>query len=205
MRLSQILYMLLVPTLLLGSISCTKKSDSSSESNPSNLKGKTVMVTFKTNLGEFKLELDHEKAPVTVENFIDYVESGHYDGTIFHRVIDGFMAQGGGFDKDMNQKPTNDPIKNESSNGLKNKAMTVAMARTNDPDSATSQFFINLVDNAYLDGGPGGGGYAVFGKVVSGEEVIKKMATVPTTTVGPYENVPAEPIVIEKASYELSK
>ncbi|HXZ47436.1 MAG TPA: peptidylprolyl isomerase [Usitatibacter sp.] len=161
-----------------------------------------MKVKLTTSMGSITLQLDREKAPVSVENFAKYVDSGHYNGTIFHRVIDGFMIQGGGFDKDMRQKPTSAPIKNEASNGLKNDVYTVAMARTGVRDSATAQFFINVKDNAFLNysgESPQGWGYAVFGKVVEGQDVVDKIRKVPTKTVGPYENVPATPVVIEKA------
>ncbi len=159
-----------------------------------------MKVKLTTSMGPIVIQLDREKAPVSTENFVKYVEAGHYSGTIFHRVIDGFMVQGGGFSKDMRQKPVNAPIKNESTNGLKNDNYTVAMARTNVRDSATSQFFINVKDNDFLnfadDANPG---YAVFGKVVEGKEVVDKMKKVPTATTGGHQNVPTAPIVIEKA------
>ena len=158
-------------------------------------------VLLKTSVGDIVLELDAEKAPKSVDNFLKYVKNGHYKGTIFHRVIDGFMIQGGGFDKAMNQKPTAAPIKNEGSNGLKNLAYTVAMARTGDPDSATAQFFINVNNNAMLDyPGRDGHGYAVFGKVISGQEVVDKIRHVPTRDTGMYQNVPQTPVVIESAT-----
>ncbi len=159
-------------------------------------------VTLDTVKGTITLELDEDKAPATVANFIDYVKSGHYDGTIFHRVIDGFMIQGGGFTKDMDQKPTREPIRNEAMNGLKNLRGTIAMARTAVVDSATSQFFINLVDNDFLDFSsptPQGFGYAVFGKVVDGMEVVDDIAKARTGYSGPHQNVPEEAIVIKKA------
>jgi peptidyl-prolyl cis-trans isomerase B (cyclophilin B) len=165
-------------------------------------KGTPVKVKLTTSMGAMTLELDQEKAPISVENFIKYVESGHYTGTIFHRVIDGFMIQGGGFTKDMQQKPTNAQIKNESTNGLKNDLYTVAMARTGVRDSATSQFFINIKNNDFLNftgENPQGWGYAVFGKVVEGTEVVDKMRAVKTGNNGPHQNVPTDPIVIEKA------
>jgi len=146
--------------------------------------------------------LDDEKAPETVQNFIDYVKSGHYDGTIFHRVIDGFMVQGGGFTKDMNQKETRAPIRNEAANGLRNKRGTIAMARTMVVDSATSQFFINLVDNDFLDftaPTTQGYGYAVFGKVTDGMDVVDAIAKVKTGYHGPHQNVPEETIEITHA------
>ena len=158
-------------------------------------------ATIETSMGSITVELDDEKAPVTVKNFLDYAESGHYDGTIFHRVIDGFMIQGGGFTRAMDQKPTKAPIKNEASNGLTNKRGTIAMARTMVVDSATSQFFINLVDNDFLNfraPTPQYYGYAVFGKVTDGMDVVDKIAKVKTGFAGPHQNVPEEPIVIKK-------
>ncbi len=158
-------------------------------------------VLLKTSMGDIVLELDAEKAPKSVENFLKYVKSGQYKGTIFHRVIDGFMIQGGGFDKAMNQKSTTAPIKNEGNNGLKNLAYTVAMARTGDPDSATAQFFINVNNNAMLDyPGRDGHGYAVFGKVISGQDVVDKIRLVPTHNTGMYQNVPQTPVVIDNAT-----
>lgn len=159
----------------------------------------TVYVAMRTNMGDFVLELDGEKAPISVENFVSYVKDGSYDGTIFHRVIPSFMIQGGGFDQDMNKKPTNAPIKNEWQNGLSNKRGTIAMARTNDPNSATNQFFINVVDNDRLDGTPVQPGYAVFGKVVKGMETVDDIRNVATTTKGQYQNVPVDVVIIEKA------
>lgn len=158
-------------------------------------------ATIETSMGTITVELDDAKAPVTVTNFIEYVKSGHYDGTIFHRVIDGFMIQGGGFTKDMNQKETRAPIKNEAANGLKNARGTLAMARTMIVDSATSQFFINLVDNDFLDyrgPDPRMFGYAVFGKVTDGMEVVDRIAKVKTGFAGPHQNVPEEPVIIRK-------
>ena len=160
-------------------------------------------VTMETSMGTITLELDDEKAPETVANFVRYAKDGHYDGTIFHRVIDGFMIQGGGFTKDMNQKETREPIRNEAMNGLKNLRGTIAMARTMVVDSATSQFFINLVDNAFLDfqsPTPQGFGYAVFGKVMDGMEVVDQIAKVKTGFAGPHQNVPEEAIVIKRVS-----
>ena len=163
-------------------------------------KGDTPKVKLTTTAGPIVLELNRAKAPVTVDNFVKYVESGQYNGTIFHRVIDGFMIQGGGFTKDMQQKPTQAPIKNESTNGLKNEPYTVAMARTSDPNSATAQFFINVVDNQMLNyGSEMSPGYAVFGKVVQGQDTVDKIRKVQTTNKPPYQNVPATPVVIEKA------
>ncbi|HVC49843.1 MAG TPA: peptidylprolyl isomerase [Burkholderiales bacterium] len=160
------------------------------------------MVRLHTNFGMITLELDSERAPETVENFLEYVRTGHYDNTIFHRVIDGFMIQGGGFTSDMRQKPTRDPIANEAGNGLKNEIYTVAMARTNEPHSATSQFFINVSDNDFLNFGaptPRQFGYAVFGHIAEGQEVIDTIRQVKTGSRGMHQDVPVEPVVIERA------
>ena len=158
-------------------------------------------VKFATTLGDFVVELEPEKAPRTVENFLQYVNDKHYDGTVFHRVIDNFMVQGGGFTAEMNQKPTRPPVPLEARSGLKNQVGTVAMARTADPNSATSQFFINVRDNVALDApNPDGHGYAVFGKVVSGMDVITKIKAAQTATKGPHQNVPVTPIVITSAA-----
>ena len=163
-------------------------------------KGNTPMkVKLTTSMGPIVIELDKARAPVSVDNFVKYVESGHYNGTIFHRVIDGFMIQGGGFGNDMRQKPTQPPIKNEGGNGVKNDAYTVAMARTSIPDSATSQFFINVSDNASLNASGGNAGYAVFGKVVEGKDTVDKIRKVATANKGGHQNVPTEAVVIEKA------
>ena len=169
-------------------------------------------VEFKTSAGSFTLELYPDKAPKTVANFLEYVKSGFYKGTIFHRVIDGFMIQGGGFDPDMKQKATRGPIENEaglaSKGGLRNTVGTIAMARTADPNSATAQFFINVKDNAFLDfrePSPQGIGYAVFGRVVQGMDVVMQIAKVQTKTVGPFQNVPQNPIVIESATLKTGK
>jgi cyclophilin family peptidyl-prolyl cis-trans isomerase len=158
---------------------------------------------METSMGTISLELDEGKAPLTVGNFVQYANDGFYDGTIFHRVIDGFMIQGGGFTKDMNQKDTRDAIRIESMNGLKNLRGTIAMARTMVPDSATSQFFINLVDNDFLDftaPTAQGYGYAVFGRVTDGMEVVDRIAKVSTGFSGPHQNVPEEPIIIRKVT-----
>jgi len=164
-------------------------------------KRKVNMVKLQTNFGPITLELDAKAAPETVANFLQYVKDGHYDGTIFHRVIDGFMIQGGGFDKSMNQKPTNPPIKNEATNGLKNDNYTVAMARTGVVDSATAQFFINVSNNDFLNhAGPSNYGYAVFGKVIEGMDVVDKIKAVKTGAKGPFPtDVPQEMVMIEKA------
>lgn len=160
-------------------------------------------VLLHTNKGDITLELDAEKAPKTVENFLKYVDAGFYDGTIFHRVINNFMVQGGGFEVGMAQKDTNDPIENEANNGLKNDRYTVAMARTNDPHSATAQFFINIADNDFLNHTnptPNGWGYAVFGKVVEGTEVVDAIKGVKTGNKGFHQDVPVEDVIIETAS-----
>ncbi|QIF06016.1 peptidyl-prolyl cis-trans isomerase [Roseimicrobium sp. ORNL1] len=160
-----------------------------------------VKVTIETSKGNIDLELDSAKAPITVQNFLSYVNKGHYDGTIFHRVIPKFMIQGGGFTADMNQKPTDKPIAIESKNGLKNVRGAIAMARTGDPNSATSQFFINVKDNANLDYPSFDGyGYAVFGKVTNGLDIVDAIVGVPTSTKGPYGDVPVEPITIKKVT-----
>ena len=161
------------------------------------------MVKLTTNFGDITLELNAEKAPITVANFLQYVESGFYDGVIFHRVIDGFMVQGGGFDANMKQKVTKDEIKNEADNGLGNDKYTVAMARTSIPDSASSQFFINVGDNDFLNHtakNASGWGYCVFGKVIEGMDVVDKIRAVKTTSKAGHRDVPAESVIIEKAS-----
>jgi cyclophilin family peptidyl-prolyl cis-trans isomerase len=171
-----------------SSFSCTPKGNA------------PMKVKLTTSMGPIVIQLDKEKAPISTENFLKYVESGHYNGTIFHRVISNFMIQGGGFTKDMQQKPTNAQIKNESTNGLKNDIYTVAMARTNVRDSATSQFFINVKDNAFLNyAGEGNPGYAVIGKVVEGTDTVDKIKAVATGTQRGMGDVPTTPVVIEKA------
>ncbi len=160
------------------------------------------MIRLTTNFGVIDIDLDFKNAPVTASNFEQYVRDGHYNGTIFHRVIPGFMIQGGGFDKDMHQLPTRNPIPNEANNGLKNEKYSVAMARTQDPHSATAQFFINVKDNNFLDfksETPAGWGYAVFGKVVAGKDVVDKIEHVRTHTHGFHSDVPEEEVIIEKA------
>jgi peptidyl-prolyl cis-trans isomerase B (cyclophilin B) len=160
------------------------------------------MIKLHTNYGDITLELDSEKAPITVQNFIDYVKSGNYDNTIFHRVIDGFMIQGGGFEPGLVQKQTRAPIRNEAANGLKNDKYTVAMARTSDVDSATAQFLINVADNDFLNHSsptPQGFGYCVFGKVVEGMDVVDKIKKVRTGNRGGHQNVPLENVLLEKA------
>lgn len=154
------------------------------------------MIVISTSLGDITVELDTAKAPISVKNFLAYVDAGHYDGTIFHRVIPDFMVQCGGFTPDMVQKKTNAPIKNEANNGLSNEPYTLAMARTSDVDSATSQFFINLADNVFLDHGKRDFGYAVFGKVVKGTEVVDKIGAVKTGRADGHQDVPLTPVVI---------
>ena len=158
------------------------------------------MVIMRTTFGEIKLELDAERAPKTVANFLMYAREGFYDGTIFHRVIDNFMIQGGGFDTTMQQKATSEPIENEADNGLKNDTGTIAMARTMDPHSATAQFFINVKDNDFLNHSgknAQGWGYAVFGRVIAGAEVLDKIRGVPTTSRAGHQDVPSDPVIIE--------
>lgn len=160
------------------------------------------MVKLHTNLGTITLELDAEKAPITVENFLNYVNSGFYSDTLFHRVINGFMIQGGGLNADMINKPTEAQIKNEADNGLKNEAYTVAMARTPDPHSASSQFFINVADNSFLNHTsptPQGWGYCVFGKVIDGKDVVDQIKKVKTGNKGGYQDVPVENVIIQSA------
>ena len=159
-----------------------------------------MVVILSTNLGNITIELDAAKAPKTVANFLAYVESGHYAGTIFHRVIDGFMIQGGGFEAGMKQKATNTHIENEAKNGLKNERYSIAMARTGDPHSASAQFFINTANNSFFDyPGQDGWGYCVFGKVTAGMDIVDKIKGVKTTRTGMFQDVPVENVVIEKA------
>jgi peptidyl-prolyl cis-trans isomerase B (cyclophilin B) len=159
-----------------------------------------MAVLLSTNHGNIKIELDAEKAPKTAANFLAYVNAGHYNGTIFHRVIDGFMIQGGGFEPGMKQKPTQDTVDNEAANGLKNEAYTLAMARTSEPHSASAQFFINVKNNSFLDyPGQDGWGYCVFGKVVEGTDVVDQIRSVKTTRTGMFADVPVDDVIIEKA------
>jgi cyclophilin family peptidyl-prolyl cis-trans isomerase len=163
------------------------------------------VVTMSTNMGDIRIELDADKAPVTTKNFLDYVNEGHYDGLIFHRVIPGFMIQGGGFDSGMGQKKTKSPIKNEAANGLKNVTGSIAMARTNVVDSATSQFFINVKDNDFLNHkntSPDGYGYAVFGQVIEGMDVVRSIEKVKTGNRGMHQDVPAQAIVIQSVKID---
>lgn len=166
------------------------------------------MITLHTNFGDIKLELDFDKAPKSAANFVEYVKAGHYDNTVFHRVIENFMIQGGGFSQGMKQKETRDPIENEADNGLKNNAGTVAMARTMDPHSASAQFFINVADNHFLNHSgknSQGWGYAVFGRVVEGMDVVNRIKGVATTSKAGHQDVPAEDVIITKATVEESK
>ncbi len=163
------------------------------------------MILMKTSMGDITIELETEKAPLTAANFIEYAKAGHYDGTIFHRVINGFMVQGGGFDEKMSQKPTRAAIKNEANNGLKNITGTLAMARTNDPHSATTQFFINVNDNSFLNfsgENSQGWGYAVFARVVDGMDIVNQMKAVKTSSSGGHQDVPVTPIVIESVTIQ---
>lgn len=184
-------------------ISLSNLCFSQQEDNPMPAQQKNPIVLLKTNLGDIKIELFQEKAPITVKNFLEYVKKGQYNHTIFHRVIDGFMIQGGGFTTNFEQKPVGDKIKNEAENGLKNLKGTVAMARTNEVNSATAQFFINTVDNPFLDfsaPNPQQYGYCVFGKVIEGMDVIEKIAKVKTGSKGMHQNVPNENIEILEAT-----
>jgi len=173
------------------------------DNNPDAKGSGMVTVTMQTNKGVITLELDGNKAPDTVANFVAYASAGHYDGTIFHRVIPGFMIQGGGFDADRQQTSTNAPVKNEANNGLKNVTGSIAMARTSDPHSASAQFFINVKDNSFLDHSaptPSGWGYAVFGKVTDGMDVVRTIESVPTGNKSGHQDVPLEAVVIEKVT-----
>ena len=185
MRISWIVILLLL-------VGCSQAED----------KMKNKAIVFETNMGNFEVELYQDKAPITVDNFLSYVNEGFYDGLIFHRIISDFMIQGGGFDQELIQKETKGPIKNEAGNGLKNEKYTIAMARTMVVDSATSQFFINVADNAFLDHTDEtsrGYGYAVFGKVISGTSVVDKIKSVKTATKNGFDDVPVDPVIIKKA------
>lgn len=188
---------IILPAILL--VGCAKQNNNIKEIKIENMTKDTVLLT--TNYGDITIKLDFEKAPITAKNFAGYVEDGFFDGTIFHRVINGFMIQGGGMDADMSEKETKSPIKLESNNGLKNKKGTVAMARTNNPDSATAQFFINHKDNDFLNYAPGNPGYAVFGAVIEGEDVVEKIANVATGRRGYHDDVPKETVLIESAKF----
>lgn len=180
----------------------TAKPGGNSAATPAS--GGTKKVTMETSMGTIKLELNADKAPITVKNFLEYVAKGHYAGTIFHRVIPGFMIQGGGFTKDLEEKPTGPGIENEGGNGLKNDRGTIAMARTSDPNSATAQFFISVADNAMLnrETSGDGAGYAVFGKVTAGMDVVDKIVAVRTTSKNGMDDVPVEPITIKSVKAE---
>lgn len=204
----QVHFRFLISALFLGLIgiypvtAVAQKSSAAQSDNTALSTKRKPMVKLTTTFGTITLELDANKAPKTVENFLDYVKSGHYDGTIFHRVIDGFMIQGGGFTSGMQQKPTKPAIENEANNGLKNDKYTIAMARTNDPQSATAQFFINVANNEFLNFSQPtntGWGYCVFGKVIEGEDVVDKIRAVATSRSGMFSDVPKEDVVIEKA------
>ena len=162
------------------------------------------MLKFQTSLGSFMVELHTQDAPISCKNFLDYVAAGHFDGTVFHRVIPNFVIQGGGMTPDLQQKKTRPPIRNEASNGLKNRRGSLSMARTDNPDSATSQFFVNLKDNAFLDAGRGNAGYAVFAHVMQGMDVVDKIGAVATGSRGHHEDVPVEPVVLESVSVVAS-
>jgi cyclophilin family peptidyl-prolyl cis-trans isomerase len=163
-----------------------------------------VSLVFETTLGNFEVELFEKEAPISTQNFLEYVDDGFFDGVVFHRVIPGFMIQGGGFEPGMKQKKVKAPIKNEAANGLKNDTYTIAMARTGVRDSATAQFFINVKNNASLDYGVGGPGYAVFGTVIEGMDVVDRIVAVPTTSKGGHQDVPVTPVLIKKARVEAA-
>ena len=193
------LYLLALSLGLLSGCATSPSVEQKDDSNNKQNERNSVMILIKTSKGDIKLELDNEKAPKTVANFLAYAESGHYNGTVFHRVIDGFMIQGGGFDENMSQKSAPNTVENEAANGLKNVTGSVAMARTPDPHSASSQFFINLNDNAFLDyPGQDGWGYCVFGQVVEGMDVVNEIKNVPTGNSGGHQNVPTEAVVINE-------
>lgn len=200
---NKILLCLLVGLILVFGCTSTQNPTNTTTNEGVNMTKKTEnkseIVVLETNKGKIEIELNRKAAPITVENFVTYVKEGHYDGTIFHRVIPGFMIQGGGFNVQAAERPTNDPIKLESNNGLKNEEGSIAMARTNDPNSATAQFFINTVNNSFLNYGPANPGYAVFGKVVSGMEVVKTIEKVKTGSKGPHDDWPKDPVIINKA------
>ena len=193
--------LLMVAVILSGCAEQTSKkqgNEITTELERTAVDSKSNIVKLETSMGDIVIELDRQAAPVTTANFLEYTAEGFYDGTIFHRVIRGFMIQGGGFTTKMVQKETRDPIVNEAKNGLSNKRGTIAMARQNDPDSATCQFFINHGDNTPLD--TVGGGYAVFGKVIEGMDVVDAIAAVKTTTRNGYDDVPVEPVIIKSAT-----
>jgi peptidyl-prolyl cis-trans isomerase A (cyclophilin A) len=186
--------MILLTTALLVAQAAASPSPRPSPAGP--------VATMETSLGRIRIALDQEKAPISVANFAKYARAGHFSGTVFHRVIPGFMIQGGGMTAELKEKPTSPPIRNEARNGVRNLRGSVAMARTNDPNSATAQFFISVKDNPSLDFGIQGAGYAVFGQVIEGMDVVDKIVAVPTKTVGPYQNVPVTPVVIKSVRVE---
>ncbi len=203
MRNAFIKFIVLANFLISASLSISTALAENEASTPKN-----TMVTLKTNKGDIQISLNAEKAPESVKNFLNYANSGHYDGTIFHRVIKGFMIQGGGFEPGMEQKEVNASIINEADNGLNNDKYTVAMARTNEPHSATSQFFINAKDNDFLNHSspsPSGWGYAVFGEVVEGKDIVDDIEKVQTGQVGPFGDVPLEDVIIESVVLEDSE
>ncbi len=200
---NKLLLCLMIGVLLFGCINTSNQAPSPKQEvdtmvKKTNTTADEEIVVFETNKGTIEVALNRKAAPITVENFVSYVKEGHYDGTVFHRVIPGFMIQGGGFNFQGAERPTNEPIKLESKNGLKNEEGTIAMARTNDPDSATAQFFINVKNNTFLNYGPGNPGYAVFGKVVSGMETVKTIEGVKTKTKNGHEDWPVDPVIINK-------
>lgn len=186
---------ILIAVIFVIFFSCPAGVDSSENETSKN----RLAVVFATSMGDITIELNPDKAPITVENFLEYVDAHFYDGTIFHRVIPGFMIQGGGLTPEMKQKQNRPPIENEADNGLKNERGTVSMARTQDVNSATSQFFINLADNTFLNHGVRGFGYAVFGKVTEGMDIVDKIAQAPTGNIGMHRDVPVEPVIIKSA------
>lgn len=189
----------LLSTLAIAAANNTTMNNAKSANKISGKEVKHTMVVMETSLGNITIELFDDKAPISVKNFIHYVENGHYNNTIFHRIIPGFVVQGGGYATGFDEKPTDAPIVNEASNGLSNERMTIAMARTNDPNSATSQFYFNLKDNNFLDKSDTSDGYAVFGKIIEGQDVVDHMAEVPTGVYKGMPDVPMKPIFIVKA------
>jgi len=190
-------YLLVLLPIVFLLTGCTANNTTNKDGNT--MKNAKEVVVLETSQGNIEIELNREKAPITVANFLRYINESFYDGTVFHRVIDGFMVQGGGFTPEGVQKQTHAPIKLESNNGLKNEIGTIAMARTNDPNSATSQFFINVNNNTFLDYAPGNDGYAVFGKVVSGMDIVNRIKTAETASKGSYDDWPVNDITINKA------
>lgn len=198
MKLNKVLTIIIIIAVAAAVFLAVNNSKSKTNQEQGDKHMNTATVIIETSKGNIEAELYPDKAPITVKNFLEYASEGFYDGTVFHRVMPGFMIQGGGFTPDGKQKPTHEQIKLESSNGLKNKVGTIAMALTSIPDSATSQFFINVADNGFLDYAPGNDGYAVFGKVTSGMDVVNKIVAVKTSTRGPNGDWPVEDVVIKK-------